>query len=287
MFSRMSMLILLLFTASSPAVFCQSLDGSPYIPGKDADIDMFMASWTESLPRHSHGSLVERDILTRGDQLNPPMRGAVLEYVNRFSYATLYAHNSTEPTVLKGEQEIFYIVSGKGIVNAGVKSADLYDGICFLVPEGLEFTMNNTGDQPLNMYLISEPVPANFTPRKDIVVKDNNTTRFNSGVGHWSYQEKDLLLHGDGLGILHAVITLTLDPMTIGHPHVHVKGCEEVWTTIKGQNIAFLGKQIRHQPVGTAYMIPPDGKTNHSNINESKTEQVLMLYFSVRQDITR
>lgn len=287
MFIRMGMLILLLFFNISPAVRCQSLDGSPYVPGKDADIDLFMANWTESMPRHTHGSLVERDILTRGNQLNPPGRGAVLEYVNRFSFATLFAYSSTESTVLTGEQEIFYIVSGKGVVNAGDKSADLYDGICFLVPEGLEFTMTNTGDEPLNMYLISEPVPDGFTPASNIVVKDNNTTRFNPFVGHWSYQEKDLLLHGDGLGILHAVITLTLDPMTIGHPHVHVKGCEEVWTTIKGNNIALLGKQIRHQPPGTAYMIPPDGKTNHSNINQSKTEQVLMLYFSVRQDITR
>ena len=95
------------------------------------------------------------------------------------------------------------------------------------------------------------------------------------------------MLKGDGLATIYGVCTITLDPMTIGHPHFHTKGTEEVWTTISGDNIAFLGKQIRHQPPGTAYMIPPDGKTNHSNINQSKTEQVKMLYFSVRKDIEK
>ncbi len=280
-------LSLFLLIALSSAALCQSLDGSPYDPEKDADIDMFIKSWTESMPQHSHGSLIERDIFTKGNQLNPPRKGAVLEYVNRFSHATLDVNYSTTPTVLEGEQEIFYILSGKGIVSAKGKSTELFEDICFLVPEGLEFTMTNTGDEPLTMYLISEPVPDGFTPRNNIVVRDNNAMPLPLNAGHWSYREKDLLLHNNGLGILHAVITLTLDPMTIGHPHTHVKGCEEVWATIRGNNIAWLGKQIRHQPPGTAYMIPPDGKTNHSNINESKKEQVLMLYFSVRQDMTK
>ena len=283
MFNRVWALCLF-FAFASSAGYCQSLDGSPYIPGKDADIDMFISSWKESMPRHSHGSLVERDILTRGNQLKPPRKGAVLEYINRFAYATLDEGDSTTPTVLEGEQEVFYTISGKGVVSAGGKSADLFEGIIFLVPEKLEFTITNTGNEPLAMYLISDPVPEGFTPRKDILVRNNETTPFNKTVGHWSYQEKDLIV-GGGLATLYAVITLTLDPMTIGHPHVHGKGVEEVWTTISGQNIAFLGKQLRNQPPGTAYMIPPDGKTNHSNINPSKSEQVLMLYFAVRKDI--
>ncbi|MCE5251427.1 cupin domain-containing protein [bacterium] len=278
--------LIFLFTVSA-AAFCQELDGSPYDPAKDPDIDLFMASWKDSNPRHSHGSLIERDILTKGNQLNPPRKGAVLEYINRFVHATLYAHTTTAPTMLKGEQEAFYIISGKGTITGGGKTYDLYEGICFLVPENLKFIMTNTGDEPLTMYLICEPVQPGFTPRKDIFVKSEAETPFNSGVGHWSYQEKDLLVHANGFSTLHAVITLTLDPMTIGHPHVHVKGCEEVWTTVYGDNIAWLGKQIRFQPPGTAYMIPPDGKTNHSNINQSKTDQVKMLYFSVRDDIQK
>jgi len=270
----------LLVFALSPAGYCQSLGAG------DADIDMFMSSWKESHPRHTHGSIIERDILTAGDQLDPPRRGAVLEYVKRFTHGTLYAHTTTASTILKDEQEAFYIISGTGIVRAGDEAYDITGESCFLVPANLEFTMTNTGDAPLTMYIVCEPVRPGFTPRTNIVMKSEKTTPFNSTVGHWTYQEKDLLV-GNCFSTLHAVITLTMDPMTIGHPHFHVKGCEEVWTTISGDNIAFLGKEIRHQPPGTAYMIPLDGKTNHANINQSKTQQVKMLYFSVRNDITQ
>lgn len=272
--------------ASAPAL-CQELDGSPYTPGKDPNIDMYMGNWTDSMPRHSHGSLIERDILTKGDPMNPARKGAVLEYVSRFAHATLNAKNTTTPTILKGEQEIYYITSGKGVVKAGGKTAELFDGICFLAPEGLEFTITNTGEEPLTMFLLSEPVPAGFTPRKDIAVKNENLFPIGTKNGHWCYQERDLLLKSDGLATLYAVITLTQDPMTIGHPHFHDRGIEEVWTTIKGNNVAFLGKQLRMQPPGTAYMIPQNGRTNHSNINQSKTEQMKLLYFATRVEIKK
>ncbi|MFA6471153.1 MAG: cupin domain-containing protein [Candidatus Latescibacterota bacterium] len=279
-------LCFLLFFAIQTSASGQNLDGAPYTPGKDADIDMFMGSWTESMPQITHGSLIERDILTKGNAVTPPRRGAVMEYVARFTHGTLPGHNTTVSVSLKGQQEAFYILSGKGTVTGGGKTADLFDGICFLVPEGVEFSMNNTGDEPMTMFVISDPVPAGFKPGKEICVKNENLTPITSN-GHWCYQERDLLLGKDGLATIYAIITLTMDPMTIGHPHSHVRGCEEIWTTIKGNNIAFLGKQLRMQPPGTAYMIPEDGKTTHSNINQSKTEQVKMLYISIRNDLKK
>jgi len=139
-----AMCILLLF-ATSTVAFAQSLDGSAYTPGKDPNVDMFLGSWKESMPKNTHGSLVERDILTKGDPMNPKSKGAVLKYVNRFTYATLDANATTTPTTLKGEQEIFYISSGRGTIKAGRKTADLYEGICILMPANLEFSMTNTG----------------------------------------------------------------------------------------------------------------------------------------------
>ena len=278
-----TILMLIVFTVT--AAFCQQLDPSPYDPASDPDIDLYMAHWKESMPRHTHGSLIERDILTRGDALNPPRRGAVLEYLNRFAFGILEAGNSTVPTKLEGEQEIFYVTSGTGVIKAGGKEADLLTGCCVFIPEGLEFTMHNTGDIPLTMYIIVEPVPSGFTPRREMGVKNEHMIPFNKTVGHWSYMEKDFFLKSDGLATIHGICTLTLDTMTIGHPHFHVKGCEEIWTTVSGHNIAFLGKEIRHQPPGMAYMIPPDGKTNHANINVSEITSLVMLYVSVRKDI--
>lgn len=265
------------------AVSAQTLDGNPYTPGKDADIDLFICNWKESLPVKTHGSLVERDVFTKGDPMNPPRKGAVLKYVNRFTHATLDANASTTPTTLKGEQEIFYITSGTGTIKAGKKTADLYEGICILMPANLEFTMTNTGKEPLTMYLVNEPIPAGFRPNKDMLVKDENTMPIESTNGHWCHIVKNFFETDAGLGTLERVLTVTFDPMTIGHPHSHGEGCEEVWCEVKGTSLAFIGKQIRTQPEGTAYMIPPDGKTPHANINTTD-KQIKIFYFARYKD---
>ncbi len=275
----------MLMVLSTTQALCQNLDPTPYNSETDPDIDLYISHWSQSMPRHTHGSLIERDILTKGDALNPPRHGAVLEYLNRYAYGTLQPGNATLPVKLDGEQELLYIVSGSGFITSKNETHSLHSGICVFIPEGVEFFMKNNGNVPLNMYVVVEPVPAGFVPRKNIAIKDENKIQFNTTVGHWSYQEKDFFLKGDGLATIHGICTLTMDPMTIGHPHFHRKGCEEIWTTVSGQNIAFLGKEIRRQPSGTAYMIPPDGKTNHANINPSDTEPVVMLYVSVRKDI--
>jgi mannose-6-phosphate isomerase-like protein (cupin superfamily) len=262
----------------------QDLDGKPYDPAIDANVDMFMNTWRNSMPRHSHGSLIERDILTKGDNLHPTAKGAVLKYTNRYVYATLEPMASTTPVTLNGEQEIFYFLSGTGTITAGGKTADLRYGIAVLMPENLEFTMKNTGSEPLTMYLISEPVPEGFTPVKNMVVKDELSLPVGGSDWHWAHIGKDVFSKRDGLATSYSLLTVSFAPMTISHPHSHVAGCEEVWTAIYGTSVAFIGKQIRMQPPGTAYNIPPDGKTPHCNLNTSD-EQIKILYYSVRKDI--
>ena len=267
--------------------FCQDLDGSPYTPGKDPNIDMLMGSWKESMPRHTHGSLIERDILTKGDPLNSPRKGAVLRYVNRFVYATLESHDSTTPTTLQGEQEVFYILSGKGMVNAGKKTADLYEGISVLMPAGLPFTITNTGSELLAMYLVNEPVPQGFRPNKDMLVKDENIIP--THIEHWDMLVKPLWATEDGLGTLENVLTVSFDPMTLGHPHFQGKeeSFEEVWTAISGETIAFIGKQVRMQPPGTGYLAPTDEISVHCNINISDKPATFFYFIKYRDHDVR
>ena len=42
---------------------------------------------------------------------------------------------------------------------------EVSDGILVLVPEGLEFTITNTEDEQLEIYVVSEKVAAGFTPK--------------------------------------------------------------------------------------------------------------------------
>ncbi len=72
---------------------------------------------------------------------------------------------------------------------------------------------------------------------------------------------------------------VTVDGFGMGSPHYHVPGCEEVWIPVNADIYALLGKQLRLQHSGEAYMIPPDAKTPHGNINVS-ARLVNMFYFA-------
>lgn len=262
-----------------PAAAAQNLDGNPYDPARDPDIDLFMSNWKESMPAHTHGSLIERPIFTRGDNMHPPRKGAVLEYTNRFVHATLPARAITTPVTLDGEQEVLYILGGTGTITGAGKTYDLYKGIAVLVPAKLEFTMRNTSDAPLTMYLVSEPIPAGFRPNDALLVKDENTTPVVDSKAHWVGIVKGLFGTADGLGTMESILTCGFPAMSIFHPHSHVEGTEEIWTTIDQPLYVLLGKQLRYQPVGTAYMIPPDGNTPHANINTGD-HTITMFYYA-------
>ncbi|MFC1606511.1 cupin domain-containing protein [Candidatus Latescibacterota bacterium] len=281
---RIVMLMIVMMFAVSAVIAQVQLDSRPLDPEKDPDIDMFMGSWQNSIPFNTHGSITERAIMTKlnGDPFWPKRKAAVLTAVNRFSRGTIDPHVSTTPTTLKGEQEVFYIVSGEGVIEGGNTRSELRNGIFVLVPEGIEFVIANTGNNHLVMYIINEPVSDGFTPKTDLVIKDEKAMPYrNDGYlkVHWSHNGKNVFTAKDGLATLKSVNLLIFNAMTIGQPHSHGNGGEEVWTVIEGKNLAFLGKEIRWQMPGTAYKIPPTGYTPHSNINTTE-EPILFLYFS-------
>lgn len=240
-------------------------------PAVDPHIDMFMGNWRDSMPRNIHGSLVVRDILTglEGDPLRPVTKSACLTDLKSVSFATLEPHASTMPTTLTGEQEIFYVVSGEGTISTAAGStSELRDGIGILMPPGVEYVMKNTGKEMLTMYRVVEPIPAGFTPKKDMVVADEYVGAQSMSV-HWSNIDKHLFGKDDGLATLLGIAPILLDSMTLAQPHSHAEGIEEVWVAVKGDIRVLLGKQLRNLPVGSAYKIPANGMTAHANINAS------------------
>lgn len=246
------------------------LDPRPLDPERDPDIDMFLNGWQESPPVITHGSLVERAILTKwtGDQLKPVKKGQVLQFVNRLTYATLAARSTTQPTTLRKEDEVFYVMVGTGEARAGGAAVSLRKGALFLMPEGLEFTLANTGDTELVMYLVNEPVPEGTAPKKAIEVNyEDELPLRNTGyiAVHWSHNGRPGIT-----GAISGFGRLIYDPMTIGQPHSHGPDYEEVWLLTEGENLAFLGKEIRRQLPGMAYRIPPTGFTPHTNINTTE-----------------
>jgi quercetin dioxygenase-like cupin family protein len=247
-------------------------------------IGLYFGDWHNAAAHTVRGSLEERDILTRGDGLNPPRAGAVLRFINSYVYATLPPGGSTQPTRLNEQQEIYFVASGKGTIAAGGQTADLHRNIAVLIPANLEFTLKSSGDEPLAMYVINEPAPAGFRPNSNMLVRDENTIPISSSNGFWAHIAKPLFTAADGLATLESVLTVTLDPLTIGKPHPapneDTSDIEEVWTSLYGDSLAQVGNQLHLQTAGTAYLHIPDNLTPHTNINPSAESQAKFLYFA-------
>lgn len=264
-----------------------------YEPDRDVEdrrIDMFMGDWRDSMPRHAYGSLVLRDILTRGDNYAPPQPGGVLQAANYLAYGRLAAHNSTVPTTLQHEQNVFYFVGGRGEITAGEKRAELHKDVAIFIPENIEFVMTSTSDQDLTMYVVSEPVPESFVPAKEMLAVDDTQVPVRTPMvaspftlpgasGHWAHIVRDLFSRTDGLATIGDLITVDINPMTMGEPHPHRAGQEEIWVAIDGTSLAFMGTELRVQHPGMAYMIRPDESMTHSNINTGD-KPVRFLWFA-------
>jgi hypothetical protein len=156
--------------------------------------------------------------------------------------------------------------------------------VAVLMPANLEFTLKSTGEVPLAMYVINEPIPAGFRPNAKMLIRDENTVPISSSNGFWAHIAKPLFVTADGLGTLESVLTVTLDPLTIGKPHPapneDTSDIEEVWTALYGDSLALVGNQLHEQTPGMAYYHIPDNLTPHTNINPSGDSQAKFLYFA-------
>lgn len=264
-----------------------------YVPHRDSQdrrVDMFFGDWRESTPRAQFGSLILRDILTRGDHLSPPAKGAVLQSANFIAYGRLAAGASTLPSTLADAQEVFYVMGGQGEISTAGKTVSLHQDIAILMPQGIDFTIRCTGDEDLTMYVIDEPVPADFHPIPQMLMTDERKVQVrtplvpspytNPGAsGHWAHVVRDLFNTSDGLATIGDVITVEINPLSLGEPHPHLPGKEEIWLAIEGTSLAFYGPQLRVQHPGTAYMLRPDAMVQHSNINNGD-KPVKFLWFN-------
>ncbi len=258
------------------------LDPKPYDPAVDLDPRLFTANWKESVARLEHGNLVMRDLFrpnTSGDPFKPSQHGAVLKRLNYVSVATLAPGVSTVPSTLAGEQKVMYILEGNGRIRAGRDSHEFGVGSAALIPAGLEFILENTGGSELRLYVVSEPVPAGFTPRKNLLVRTERETPYRGPLGHWSNMDTMLFRHEDGFAYITGAATVSIAPRMI--PEIHPTNAPEddvVWFAVQGDVYSLLGKQLFHLEPGTGYVNPGDDRFNHGNINMSYDQFIKMFW---------
>lgn len=251
-------------------------------PGVDIDVRPFIASWVDSPVAIGHGGFAEQAILTPGDPVNPPRKGAVLKYLKGFNHGFLYGNDVTAPTRHDRRQVVFVVLDGCGRVEAGGDTADLVAGSGVFIPAGLEYRFANTSGKTLEVAIVEEEIPAGFTPKTRMAVANWHDAV--PGYCCWAYVTHVLFTPTDGLAEPMTVMVVTVDRFGMGSPHFHVPGCEEFWYKIQGEpNPLLLGKTLLRQSIGEAFLAPPNALVPHAVINPTES-QMAWLYVGNRRD---
>ncbi len=260
---------LLMSTCAFAQADVSALDPRQFDPKVDPDVDLFVNNWTNSIPRIMFGDMIFRDILTAlegPDSLHPTRKGAVLLEQSAISYATLEPGAVASGRAKAGEQQVFYVSGGTGIMTSNGKTSEIREGMGFIITPEFEFSLTGTGDKQMTFYVVTEPLPQGFKVNTGLKI----TNRFNgnkSTGAHWAHIGNGIIGGGDGMANYGGLSLITIDARTIPHPHSHGEGIEECWIMVKGETMFLLGKQLRRDTPGTVYKIPPTGLTAHTNIN--------------------
>ena len=252
-------------------------------PEVDTDVYLYINHWRNSIPYEGHGGFIERDILTPGDPLNPPKKGAVLKYLKAYKRGVLQPRCNTKSTKHDKEQVFFYVMDGTGYVEAGDKKSEIEEGTAVVIPAGLEYRFFNPTEQPLEMIIVVEEITNGFEPNKEMSVGSYHDSK--PGVGyHWAhigrgfmYDVRPKFVNPMGLAIV------SIDKFDIAQPHVHGPECEEIWCQLKGKSLLYFGNRLLWQEPGEAFLIPPNNKVPHCSINHTE-EHMLWLYLGNRHD---
>jgi mannose-6-phosphate isomerase-like protein (cupin superfamily) len=253
-------------------------------PGFDTDVYLYINHWRNSIPHEGHGGLIERDILTPGDPLHPPQKGAVLKYIKAYKRGVLEPRTNTQPTRHSREQVFFYVMSGVGRVEAGRKRAELREGIAIVIPAGLQYRFFNPTEIPLEMVIVVEDIPEGFVPNTEMSVGSYHDSKPLVGA-HWAHIGRAIIYDlepefANAMGF--AVVSI--DRFDIAQPHTHPPGTEEIWLQLRGKSLLFFGNRLLWQEPGEAFLIPPTNKVPHGSINYTD-EPMLWLFFGNRRAV--
>ena len=248
------------------------LDNQPYDRATNPAIDMFMGNWRESFPRFMHGTISVHDMLTSlegPDSLHPTRKGAVLTNAEAVSYGILEPGTTAHRVdgQLKGIQQTFIVNGGTGVIASGAKKFDLVKDMAFVITPSMDFRLTASGDKYMTFYIITEKLPAGFTPKTSLEVVDS---RGKSQVASaWHNLERPLITQEGGLSQYKSINSVELKAMTMSEPYSDKAGVEEVWIATDNDIDMVMGKELRKLPAGTAYVVPATGITAHANLNST------------------
>jgi len=219
--------------------------------------------------------MIERVILTKTDPEDPGKEGAILTHIDSFSRAYLEPRCESSPTMHNDIQEVFYIVDGQGTFAAGSVERDVRDGDGIIVPPGIEHSLKNKLDKPLEFLVVVESVEEGTETKKDAVFRNYRESSLSQG--HWNHLVHRIFRQEDGLAKLHSVLIVRMEPMQVADTHGHNAQTDELWYMLSGNGLHVVNREVCRQNPGDVVPVAPS--TGHSLINDTD-EPLQMFYFA-------
>jgi mannose-6-phosphate isomerase-like protein (cupin superfamily) len=241
--------------------------------------DRFLGDPTMEPVHLSHGTLLTHMILGAGDPNKPGAQSDVLEYRKELATATLMPGSQT-PLETYPDSYFFYVKSGEGRLDDGKQFWDLRADMAVLVPPSVAHRfLNTSGEKPLEMIMLQWT--GGPDAKKSLIVRDTRMLPWCEENAHWNNTSRCIFSAADGLLQGERIYTVMLQPWAVSQPHSHTPGTEEIWTKISPGSIPILlGSELFEMGENTAYLVPPTGKTDHSNINLSKDKVEWWIYIA-------
>jgi mannose-6-phosphate isomerase-like protein (cupin superfamily) len=242
-------------------------------------VDRFLGH-PESEPVHlSHGTLLTHAILKAGNPNQPGAQSEVLEYRKLLATAQLLPEAQT-PLEIYPDEYFFYVEDGEGRLDDGKMQWTLKPGIAVLMPPGVAHRLVNTSLEK-TLTLIMLQWTGGPDAKKELIVRDTNMLPWCEENAHWNNTSHCIFGTPDGLLQGERIYAVMLQPWAVSQPHSHSPGTEEIWTKISPGSIPVLfGSDLLEMPQNSAYLVPPTGKTDHSNINVSKDKVEWWIYIA-------
>lgn len=236
---------------------------------------MIIRNWKQSPTSVSHGSIIQREILSKIDPNDPFKEGAVMKHIDSFCRAYLEPLCSSEETSHDDIQEIFYIVSGEGSFIIDDEEYFVGEGDAVLIPPKVSHLLENTILEPLEFLILVESVPDGAETRKEPLFRNYRESPI--GQGHWNHLVHKLYDGNDGLFKINSVLIVGIEPMQTADTHGHNDKTDEIWYMIRGNGIHVVNRDVCRQMPGDAVPVAPS--IGHSLINDTD-EPLQTFYFA-------
>jgi hypothetical protein len=245
------------------------------------DTDRFIGYPSNAFPLVWNG-LALRSMLRHGDPYEPGPAGAVLEYRDDLSVATLQP-SSESGTKSTNQVSFYYVQGGSGRIDTGPKTTSygLRPGVGILIAPGISqhFVANDAA--PLSMIRMVWSDNEGLKVKQPIKLQDTATEEAGDSGVHWVMSGKHLFDVEDGINLTAGAVSIPAN--TYSGPHGHAKGVEEIWVkTGTDLGYAMLGSEIRKIDGSGAFLAPPNGLTTHSSMNTNDDHPAVWLYLSRR-----